>query len=130
MHPDLNVPASVPDGMLDWMGMAHLLGEPDTLPELTAIGPRTPMLSPEDIIFLGYEWSQMTGHEQERFTMRSYYGIPVSTKGLDPCAAEAALTRLAERVDRILIHFDVDVVDFLDTPLSENDGRNVGLTLD
>jgi arginase len=28
------------------------------------------------------------------------------------------------------VHFDVDVIDFTDAPLSENTGRNVGLTLD
>ena len=27
----------------------------------------------------------------------------------------------------MLVHFDVDVVDFTDTPLSENPGRNEGL---
>ena len=27
VHPDLNVPASVGEGALDWMGMAHMLGE-------------------------------------------------------------------------------------------------------
>jgi len=29
-----------------------------------------------------------------------------------------------------LIHFDVDVIDFIDAPLSENTGRNVGISLD
>ena len=30
----------------------------------------------------------------------------------------------------MLVHFDVDVIDFTDAPLSENTGRNEGLTLD
>ena len=34
------------------------------------------------------------------------------------------------RFDRLLVHFDVDVVDFTDAPLSENTGRNEGLALD
>ncbi len=29
-HADLNVPGSVLPGALDWMGMAHMLGEPET----------------------------------------------------------------------------------------------------
>ena len=37
---------------------------------------------------------------------------------------------LESRCDRILIHFDVDVIDFTDTPLSENWGRNDGLAFD
>jgi arginase family enzyme len=28
----------------------------------------------------------------------------------------------------VLVHFDVDVIDFTDTPLSENWGRNEGIT--
>jgi len=34
---------------------------------------------------------------------------------------------LEERAERVLVHFDVDVIDFTDTPLSENTGRNEGL---
>ena len=30
----------------------------------------------------------------------------------------------------MLVHFDVDVIDFTDTPLSENPGRNEGLAYD
>ena len=32
LHADLNTPSSVPDGALDWTGLAHLLS--DTVPEL------------------------------------------------------------------------------------------------
>ena len=32
------------------------------------------------------------------------------------------------RCDRLLVHFDVDVIDFTDVPLSENTGRNEGLS--
>lgn len=32
------------------------------------------------------------------------------------------------RFDQLLVHFDVDVIDFTDLPLSENTGRNEGLT--
>lgn len=131
MHPDLNIPTSVPDGALDWMGMAHLLGEPGTLPELSEVGPRSPMLSSGDVVFLGYDRTQMSAHEQTRFDAIGLYGIPVADVRAHPAAAAGdALERLAELVDRILIHFDVDVIDFIDAPLSENDGRNVGLTLD
>jgi arginase len=34
------------------------------------------------------------------------------------------------RCDRLLVHFDVDVIDFTDVPLSENTGRNEGLSYD
>ena len=34
------------------------------------------------------------------------------------------------RFDHLLLHFDVDTVDFTDLPLSENAGRNEGLPFD
>jgi len=37
---------------------------------------------------------------------------------------------LQQRCDRLLVHFDVDVIDFTDVPLSENWGRNEGLAYD
>jgi arginase len=46
----------------------------------------------------------------------------------DPrAAAERALAGLRPRFDRYLVHFDVDAIDFLDMPLSENTWPNVGL---
>ena len=46
----------------------------------------------------------------------------------DPAAAAArALDALRDRCDSLLVHFDVDVIDFTDTPLSENTGRNEGI---
>ena len=48
---DLNTPASVEDGALDWMGVAHILGMPDTLPNLAGVGSRTPMLAPDHVLF-------------------------------------------------------------------------------
>jgi arginase len=42
-------------------------------------------------------------------------------------AATRALESIGDRYDRFLVHFDVDVIDFTDTPLSENPGRNEGL---
>ena len=35
---DMNTPLSVEDGALDWMGVAHLLGLPDTVPSLAGVG--------------------------------------------------------------------------------------------
>ena len=43
-------PHSVDDGALDWMGVAHLLGLEGADPALVAIGPRSPMLRPEQVL--------------------------------------------------------------------------------
>ena len=48
---DLNTPESTQDGALDWMGVAHMLGVKDSVPELINVGPRTPLLAPDQILF-------------------------------------------------------------------------------
>jgi arginase len=110
MHADLNVPSSVVDGALDWMGLAHVLDVEGCLPELRDLAsPFVPMLDPTQVVVLGHELSQAT--EWERSVI-----------------AERALALLADAT-RVIVHLDVDVVDFVDAPLSENTGRNVGVPL-
>ena len=45
-------------------------------------------------------------------------------------AAGAALERATAGGRRFLVHFDVDVIDFSDVPLSENTGRGIGAGFD
>jgi arginase len=45
-------------------------------------------------------------------------------------AAERVVTEWAAQFDYLLVHLDIDVVDFADAPLAENTRRNVGLKLD
>ena len=45
-------------------------------------------------------------------------------------AAATAVALLESQCDHFLVHFDVDVIDFTDAPLSENTGRNQGLSFD
>ncbi len=42
VHGDLNTPGSEPDGALDWMGVAHMLGDPGATRELREFGPAQP----------------------------------------------------------------------------------------
>ena len=112
------------------MGMAHLLDEPAALPELRHIGPRIPLLTPEHVIIFGHSHDRATPWERDIITRRKVQTVPVEDVANAPeDHARAALAHLPG-VDRLLIHFDVDVIDFVDAPLSENTGRNEGLTLD
>jgi arginase len=127
-HADLNVPDSVREGTLDWMGMAHMLGVPGAVPELVAAGPREPLLEPESVLLFGWGPEQATAFERETIDRLGIAVVPVDEVAADPeGAAAAARARMEERCDRVLVHFDVDVIDFTDAPLSENTGRNVGL---
>ena len=120
MHPDLNTPDSVETGTLDWMGNAHLLGLPGAVPELAAVA----ALEPRDLLLFAQEPSQTKQPEQEAIDRLGIATVAAEDVAADPRGAAAAA---AARFDRYLVHFDVDVVDFVDLPLSENTGHNVGL---
>lgn len=125
LHPDLNVPAAVRAGALDWMGVAHMLAQAGAVPELVDAGPR---LDPDQVLLFAWGPEQATGHERDAITRLGLANVPVDDVAADPAGMAAkALTVAEERWDRLLIHFDVDVIDFTDAPLSEETGRNQGL---
>jgi arginase len=127
-HADLNVPASVRPGTLDWMGMAHMLGEEGAAAELVAAGSEDPLLRPDQVVLFAWGAEQAQPREREAIERLGLEVVPVDRVAADPAATAAeARSTLEEGVDRVLVHFDVDVVDFTDTPLSENTGRNEGL---
>jgi arginase len=131
LHADLNVPNSVTSGSLDWMGTAHIIGEHRSLEELRRFGERDPLLAAEQLLLFGLDPTQSTPWECEVIERRGLRTILVDEVTHDPEAAAAqALADLEPRCERLLVHFDVDVVDFTDAPLSENPGQNIGLPLD
>jgi arginase len=128
LHSDLNVPPSVTPGALDWTGVAHMLGVEGAERELVEAGPRAPLLSPAQVLLFAWGREGAQEHEREIVDRLGIEAILVEEVRADPAAAAAkAIESLGSRSDRILVHFDVDVVDFTDTPLSENPGRNEGL---
>ena len=128
LHADLNIPTSALPGALDWMGMVHMLGEEGAEEELVEACSGAPLLTPEQVVLLGWGPEQARPHESEAIERLGLEVIPVDQVRADPAgAASTALESLPPRVDRVLVHFDVDVVDFTDTPLSENPGRNEGI---
>ena len=127
-HADLNVPSSVHEGALDWMGLAHMLGVDGARAELVGAGPRVPLLSPERVTLVGWGPEQATEFERERIQELGLEVFGVGTVAADPAGVtRRAVASLESRCERIVVHCDVDLVDFTDTPLSENWGRNEGL---
>jgi arginase len=118
MHPDLNTPASVPDGALDWTGVAHMLDVHGADGRLAGAGPRRPLLADDDVLFLGADLNQATPHER----------TVIAARGLRVMGSDHA--RRAAEGRPYLVHFDVDVIDFSDVPLSENTGRGIGISFD
>ena len=130
-HPDLNVPDDGGPGALDWMGVAHMLGEDGAERSLVEAGPRAPLLDAADLLLFAWDPGQATPREHRAIESRGLSGIPLGEVAGDPEGAAArAVSALGAGCEEILVHFDVDVIDFTDLPLSENTGRNEGLTFD
>jgi len=126
---DLNTPESTEDGALDWMGVAHMLGIPNTVPALAEVGPRTPLLEPDQILFFANNNSKP--FEREIIANYDLAEVKLQAVAADPESAAAAVKDgWAQGFQRLLIHLDVDVLDYLDMPLAENTRRNIGLRFD
>jgi arginase len=121
MHPDLNTPESVVTGTLDWMGVAHMLGVAGT--PLADVA----RLEPAEILFFARQEDQTKRNERETIERLGLESVMVEQVAADP---RGTAERAAQRFDRYLVHFDVDVVDFTDMPLSENTGHGIGLQFD
>lgn len=117
---DLNTPETTASGILDGMGLAHMLGY--GAEALSRIGPRYPLLSARDVAVFGYsvaaggidaaELDRMVGCELTPYPREQ---IMEDAGGI----AAKALKALENRVDSILVHFDIDVVDFGDFPATK-----------
>lgn len=123
LHADMNVPTSVTDGALDWMGLGHALGLPGALPEIAEIC----RLGAEQVVLCGYAERHATEFEREQVARLGLRAIPAEEVAGDPvAAARAALARLGDR-ESLAVHFDVDLIDFGEVPLSEHTGANQGV---
>lgn len=126
---DLNTPQSTSDGALDWMSVAHLLGVTGTVPELAALGPRVPMLRPEQVLFFATD--NIEPFERQVIDNLGIAEVRLADVVADPAgAAETVVDGWARQFERLLVHLDVDVLDYVDMPLAENNRRNVGLRFD
>lgn len=123
---DLNTPETG-DGILDWMGVAHILGLPGAKNELAGLAARSPMLQPDAIRFVAAENTNdaeqrvVDDHQLHRYSL---------IECLDaPDAVAASLGQWAARFERLLVHVDMDVLDGAAFPLADNDRTIPGLPL-
>jgi arginase len=130
LHSDLNVPGSTVDGALDWMGVAHMLGLEGTVADLAGLGADEPLLGAGDLVFLGLEEGLGTAHERDAIARLGLARVPIADLNREPgTAADRCLSHLRGQTE-LAVHFDVDVLDFLEIPLAENTDRNGGASLD
>ena len=123
---DLNTPQTTADGALDWMGVAHLLDLPGTVPAVAEVGPRTPLLLPDQVLLFGAD--NVTPAERAVIDAQAIAEVRLADVAADPAGTARAVAReWATRFDRVLVHVDVDVLDYLDLPVAEETRRNRGL---
>jgi arginase len=126
---DLSTPAASQSGILDAMGVAHLLG--DGAPALARVGPRHPMLPAERLLLFGFD---PVGVGPDMLAEVSRRGLPAwpvtSIIGRSDQAAAEALAALEQVADPVLVHFDVDAIDSTDFPLANFPHFNLGQPFD
>ena len=123
---DLNVP-DTSDGALDWTGVAHLLDLPGAAAELSALGPRRPMLGPADVLFFGAD--NVTPPEAATIARLGLQSIGLDEVRANPIAAGTRAVAWGAGHDLLLVHVDVDVLAFTRFPIAENVRRCPGLEL-
>lgn len=124
---DLSVPDDHGSGVLDTMGMSHLLGHVDNA--LSRVGGRYPMLREEDVALFGYHPVELAPRHAVWLDSCRAHRFPVTEMRGDPAgAAQRALAELRAHERPILIHFDVDVIDSGDMPIANFPHFNGGLT--
>jgi arginase len=117
---DLNTPDTTTSGIFDGMVMAHMTGR--GVDTLARAGPRYPLMAEEDIVLFGYntEAGSIDAVEIEVLQHGQMIKYPVSQiRGKARESARDALSQLENKVDSILVHFDVDVIDFDDFPAAD-----------
>jgi arginase len=123
---DVSTPDSTISGILDAMGLAHLLGQ--GVPELVDAGPQQPMLSGDHVVAFGYDEIESTVEERAWLTAQGVDCHPANGMKNAREEAERAWAELAKRAGPILVHFDIDVIDSTDFPLANFPHFNEGLS--
>ena len=123
---DMRTPAVTTDGALDWMGVAHMLDLPGCEPALTRLGDRLPLLEADQLLLFG-TWN-IKQDERDWIEKLDIALIDEAEVCDHPATAAAKAIDWAGKFDKLLVHVDVDVLDFEDFPLAENTRRKAGLT--
>lgn len=123
---DLNTPETG-DGILDWMGVAHLLGVPGAHPELASVAGRRPALPPEAVRLIAAD--NITPPERAVISALALTIEPLAAVTGDLAGAIARTDVWAKDYDHLLVHLDIDVLDYSRFPIAENTDRRGGLEM-
>jgi arginase len=106
-----------------------LIGVPSA-DELRRIGPRVPLLPGAKIVGFAYTPGEPIAEEQALMDRHALCGYPINqVRGRPIEAATEARVQLEGKAGRFIVHFDVDVIDFVDFSVADVPQFNSGLTL-
>lgn len=105
------------------MGLGHALGLPGALPDV----PATCSLTDEQVVLCGYNETHATAFERQHVARLDLATVSDSAVETDPIGAARAALAMAGDRPSLAVHFDVDLIDFGEVPLSEHTGANQGI---
>jgi arginase len=126
---DLATPGRSRTGVLDSMGIAHLLGVADT--ELARLDGRFPILDDAHLVMLGYDESDPDAYDGSIPGARprlQHFADRELRSGPARIAAQA-VAALSAVAGSLVVHFDVDAVDSGDLPLGNFPHYGTGVSL-
>jgi arginase len=109
------------------MGVAHLLDADGCLEDLSALGPRRPMLSGTDVLLFAQD--NITDSEAAIVAAKRVTVETLDEVHRDPGVAARRAIDWASGHDELWVHVDADVLSWIDFPIAENSRRRDGLTL-
>ena len=125
---DLGTPQTTSSGVLDAMGIAHLLGLADN--PLARLGPAFPMLTDDRLVLVGYDETDpetyQAGVLDSRPGLTRFVGHQVRA---DPAGCAARALAAVREASSLLVHFDVDAVNGRDLPLANFPHYGTGVPL-
>ncbi len=126
---DLGVPGDGGSGILDSMGISHMLGSGAS--ELTHLGGMAPLLEPARLAILGADPHETPDAGRDFLASAGVHLQEAPALIADPAgAAMRAVTAVTAASGRYLVHFDIDVVDSGDLPLGNFPHYGSGVSLD
>ena len=124
---DLSMPGAG-SGILDAMGVAHLLGLAET--ELSDLFNSRPPLARQRLALLGYDETDPESHRRSVFDARpDLTRFPDRAVRSDPVGCARGALAGAGGDNPLIVHFDVDAVDSGDLPLANYPHYGTGVSL-
>ncbi len=112
------------------MGVAHMIGEPGAAPELSRIGTATSAARSWSGCFYGPCLEHSEDVETQVLARHGMRAVPLDrVEGRATAAAAEARQAVESDGGPFLVHFDVDVLDFVDCPIADVPHFEHGMTL-